>query len=117
MSIALKAGELRHRIAIQQRIEAQDPNTGDISFTWQTVAGWDKVAAAIKPLSAREFLAAQQTNSEVTARIVLRYRVGLNAKMRIVHGSKIYNIAGVLADMDSGLEYMTLPVSEGVNDG
>jgi SPP1 family predicted phage head-tail adaptor len=117
MSNAIKAGDLRHRVAIQQRVETQDPTTGDISFTWQTVAGWDKVPAAIKPLSAREFIAAQQTNSEVTGRIVIRYRAGLNAKMRFLHGSTAYNIAGVLPDMDSGLEYITFPVGSGVNEG
>lgn len=37
--------------------------------------------------------------------------------MRITHRGKVYNIAGVLPDNMSGLEYITLPVSEGVNDG
>ena len=37
--------------------------------------------------------------------------------MRVVHGGKVYNIHGVLPDMRSGLEYLTLPVSEGVSDG
>ena len=37
--------------------------------------------------------------------------------MRVVHGSKVYNIAGVLPDAGSGREYLTLACSEGVNDG
>jgi SPP1 family predicted phage head-tail adaptor len=85
--------------------------------TWTTVTGWDSVPAAIEPLSAREFIAAQAVQSAVTARITLRYRAGLDASMRIVHNGTIYNIAGVLADPDSGLEYVTIPVSTGVNNG
>jgi hypothetical protein len=34
-----------------------------------------------------------------------------------VHAGKVYNIAGVLPDNVSGQEYITLPVSEGVNAG
>ena len=37
--------------------------------------------------------------------------------MRIVHKTKIYNPAGFLADPDSGLEYVTVPVTQGVNEG
>ena len=76
--------------------------------------------AAIEPLSTREYLASQSKDSEVTTRITVRYHPGLKAAQRIVHktarGVKIYNPQGVLADRDSGLEYVTLPCSEGVSD-
>lgn len=113
----LDIGRLRHRIAIQQRIEVQDSDTGDISFTWETVDGMASVAAEITPLSAREFQAAAATQSNIIGRIVIRYRVGVTAKMRVVHGRKVYSIEGVLPDPESGLEWLTLPVSEGVNQG
>lgn len=113
----LYAGTLRHRIAIQEQLEDQDSDTGEITVVWQTVSGMSAVPAEIVPLSAKEFIAAQATQSEIVARIVIRYRPGVTAKMRVVHGSKIYNIQGVLADAKSGLEYLNLPVSEGVNDG
>jgi SPP1 family predicted phage head-tail adaptor len=84
---------------------------------WQDFA--TNVAAAIEPLSVREFIASQQMQSQITARITIRHRQGLTAQMRILHPStgKIYNPAGWLADPDSGLEYVTAPCSEGVNDG
>ena len=65
----------------------------------------------------REFLAAQANQSQVVARMVIRYRDGLHAAMRIVHRGKVYNPAGFLPDADSGLEYLTIPVTQGVNDG
>lgn len=110
----LAAGRLRHRITIQSPVTTQDDN-GNTSTTWTDVA--TKIAAAIEPFSVREFIASQSMQSQITARIVIRYRPGLDASMRIVHGSKIYNPQGWLADPDSGLEYLTAPCSEGVNEG
>lgn len=110
--MALSAGRLRHRIRIERPDYTQDPITGEMVLSWELVA--DKVPAAIEPLSAREFIAAQATQSAVTARIVIRRR-DIDATMRIIHRGRIYNIHGVLADPESGLEYLTLPCSEGVS--
>ena len=115
--MTIKAGRLRHRVAIQSKTNVQDPVTGEMVPTWTTVTGWESVPAAIEPLSAREFIAAQAVQSMVVARITLRYRAWLDASMRIVHNGTIYNIAGILADPDSGLEFVTLPCSQGVNEG
>lgn len=124
MSIA--AGTLRHRVRIEEYVDVADSNgdplrgdQGEFVKVWQEVV---TVWAAIEPLSAREFLAAQALQSQVSARITIRYRTGLDAAMRFVHlvnglPSKLYNPAGFLADKESGLEYLTIPVSEGVNDG
>lgn len=81
---------------------------------------WVEVAtvwAAIEPLSAREFVAASSIQSQVMARITIRHRQGIEAKMRILHRGQVYNIEGVLSDKVSGFEYLTLPVSTGVNEG
>lgn len=113
MNIA--AGALRHKVTIQRQELAQNPVTGAMVATWVTV--WERVPAAIEPLSAREFIAAQAVQSEVSMRITIRYRDGVKASMRILHNGRIFNIQGVLADLDSGRSYLTLPCSEGVNDG
>lgn len=110
----MRAGKLRHPITIQRPEYAQDPVTGEMTGSWVEVG---RTWASIEPLSAREFIAAAATQSKVSARIVIRYRSGVDASMRVVHRDKIYNIEGVLADISSGLEYLTLPVSEGVSDG
>lgn len=120
--MSLEAGKLRHRVRIESYDYLrdgsgeviQDPVTGETSQSWQEVA---TVWAAIEPLSAREFIAASATQSAITARIVIRYRDGLNASMRLIHKDKIYNPAGFLADKVSGLEYITIPVTEGVSEG
>jgi SPP1 family predicted phage head-tail adaptor len=113
--MAFDCSKLRHRVDIQKRKRNQDAATGAVNLTWLTV--WADVPAAIEPLSVRDYIASQANQSEVTARIVIRYRDGLTADMRIKHGTKIYNPAGWLPDPDSGLEYLTAPCSQGVNDG
>jgi len=108
----MEAGRLRHRINIERRVNSQDPDTGAITPVWAAFAR--DVPAAIEPLSAREFLAGQAMQSEVTTRIVIRHRSGLDASMRIKHGKQVYVPAGFLADKDSGVEYVTIPCSLGV---
>ena len=105
----LKAGNLRHRIALQRKQQTQNPQTGALLTTWVTEA---TVWAAVEPLSAREFVAAQAVQSNVSVRITVRYRPGITAAMRILHDGKVYGITGVLADKNSGREYLTLPCEE-----
>lgn len=109
------AYRLRHRIRIERPSYTQDPITGEMTLAWELVA--DTVPASIEPLSGREFVSAQAVQSAITARIVIRRRPGIDATMRILHRDLIYNIHGVLTDPVSGLEYLTLPCSEGVSDG
>lgn len=111
--MALAAGKLRHRVSLQQQVHTQNPVTGEIVITWLEIA---EIWAAIEPLSAREFIAAQATQSQVTGKLVIRERT-IDASMRIVHGTTVYNLHGVLRDPLSGREYITIPVSTGVNNG
>lgn len=125
--MSIEAGRLRHRVRIEELTYLrdsngeviQDPNTGETRQEWTEVA---TVWAAIEPLSAREFIQSQAIQSQVTTRIVIRYRDGLHAAMRLVHvrtgrPDVVYNPAAFLADKDSGLDYLTVPCSQGVNEG
>jgi SPP1 family predicted phage head-tail adaptor len=111
----LDAGKLRHRVDIEQQTYTQNSQTGEMTLTWTTFA--QSIPASIEPLSAREFIQAAAVQSDVTTRIVIRYRTGVTAAMRIKHGATLYNIRGVLPDKVTGREYITLPCSEGVSDG
>lgn len=113
-------GKLRHKVRLEE-LQAltdtsgdviQDPSTGEVSRAWVLVSEpW----AAIEPMSGREFIAAAAVQSKVTTRITISYRPGLSAGMRVVHNGKIYNIEATLTDKDSGLEYISMPCSEGVS--
>ncbi len=110
---SIAAGDLRHRVLIQHQVTTRDEDGVQIT-SWVDVA---TVWASVEPLSAREFIQSGQTQAAVTARITIRYRAGLMPTMRIVHRGQVFNIAGLLPDKASGLEYITIPVSAGVNDG
>jgi len=112
--MSIKAGVLRHRIDIEQLTITQD-SSGDAVRSWSALHS--SVPASIEPLSARDFIAASAVQSQIVARITIRYRSGLNASMRLNHNGTIYNISGILPDKDSGLEYLTMPVTAGVNEG
>ena len=105
------SGELRHKVDLQEPVIVQDPDTGEMETTWETVARpWAKIA----PMSGREFLAAAAEQSEVRGKITIRYRGDVDATMRIVHRGKWYAIHAVLPDAESGIEHLTLMVAEGV---
>lgn len=105
----MQAGKLRHQVVIQRLVPVQDETTGEITETWEDFATeW----AEVRPASVREFIAANIEESEITAKVLIRYRPGIKASMHIIHGSQVFNIEGVLSDPKSGIEYLTLPVSE-----
>ena len=112
---ALRSGELRHRVTIQQPGPAVQSDTGEITRGW--VDFLVDEPASIEPVSVHDYIASQANTSVVVARIKIRYRDGMSAKMRVLHGSKIYNPQGWLADPNSGREYLTAPCTEGVNEG
>lgn len=112
----MQAGKLRHLVEIQHKITPRDPVTGNfLAPAWVVFA---KVWAAVEDLSARDLVAAKAGQSQVTGRVVIRYRPGVLPTMRVVHRGELYSIEGPpLADKKSGLEYLTLLVSKGVKDG
>lgn len=107
----LESGRLRHHVEIEQLVVTQDPESGDITNQWVLYAKrWAEYTAS----SVKDFIAASASQSQVTGRFVVRADEGLDATMRIAHRGKHFAVLGVLPDPDSGYEYMTLPVSEGV---
>lgn len=113
--MSLSAGRLRHRVKLQRPVFQQDTLTGAMNKTWQDVSS---VWAAIEPHSVKEFIASQTEESKVSCRIVIRYRDDVDYSWRVFYPRKnqYFNIEGVLSDKDSGLEYLTLPCSEGLRD-
>jgi SPP1 family predicted phage head-tail adaptor len=109
------AGRFRHRVTFEEKVSTQDSVTGEVVETWQTFRA--SVPAEIVYLSAREFITSAKRDSEITARITVRYFSGMLATMRIRQGTVIFNIAGALPDLNSGLEHITIPVSNGLNAG
>lgn len=113
--MSLDAGRLRHKIEIQYKVDAQDSTTGEMVTVWTKFVG--PIWAAVDFMSAREFMAANAVQSEIVGRVTIRYREGVTAAMRVVYNNVAYNIVGVLPDNETGREYITMPVTAGVNLG
>lgn len=118
----LYAGDLRHYGAIQEPVaQTQDAQTGAIPEVWQTInderGNWSSIPMQKMPLSAREFEAAAAIQAEQSTRFVLRWMPGITPKMRILLDGVAYNIRGVMEDLESGREYVTLSCTQGVNVG
>ena len=105
--MAVNAGELRHRVIIQEYIKGgRDDDGYELPSQWTE---YIKLWAKITPLSTKDLLSAQAADSEVTARMKVRYRTDIDSKTRIMHRGQMYAIDGdPLPDDHSGLEYITL---------
>lgn len=122
--MGIASGRLRHQVRIDDLVDVLDSN-GDPARDEQgaTIREWQEVVtvrAAIEPLRVREFVQSAATQSELTTYIVVRYRAGLTAAMRIVHlvdgvDGRIFNPAGWAPDKDSGLDHLVALCSEGVS--
>lgn len=107
----IRAGKLRHRVAIQESVSTPD-GIGGQSLTWQNITGMDSVPAAIMPLSSKEQLDAMKLESVITNKIKIRYRAGITSKNRIVFGSRIFNIKGAPINYDEKGRELVFMVTE-----
>lgn len=91
----MRAGRLRNKIEIQRRTNEQDA-------AGQPMTSWVKVVAVhadILQRSGMEAIKADAETSIVKASIRIRYREGIDAGMRVLLGSTIYDIKAVLPDV------------------
>jgi SPP1 family predicted phage head-tail adaptor len=90
-------------VIIQERTGTED-DLGQPIDAWTTVAEpW----ADIQHLNGLSAIKAGADHSVVMASIRLRYRFGLNAGMRVLHGATVFEILAVLPD-ERGRVYLDL---------
>lgn len=86
----MRSGSLRHRIDIQQKNETQD-DFGSPVETWTDL--YSSVPANVRPVSSADKFAAQQINPQISHEVKIRYIAGLTTEMRIMFGSRVFEIA------------------------
>jgi SPP1 family predicted phage head-tail adaptor len=107
----IKAGPLRYKVALQAP-SVQTDDTGEPVITeWVDVC--PPVYAAIESLTGREWLASAEFRPDVSTRIRIRWRTGISAAHRVVHGNTIYNITAVLPKFE-GMSELHLYCGSGV---
>ena len=103
------ASRIRHRMTLQQ--EAQTPDgAGGYARSWQNV---DDVWGEIIAWKGKEVPFGMQLQSRITHRILLRYRDGVTAAMRLLFGTRLFNIHYVFAT-NANKETLQLLVEEGI---
>jgi SPP1 family predicted phage head-tail adaptor len=102
-----KAGKRRFKVILQRRTDAQQ-TSGQVKHTYEDVT---ELWASIKPVSGREFFAAQQVQSEVTTTIGIGFRDGIDSTYRIKHITRysespqwfdVYDVVSALPDEKTG---------------
>lgn len=103
----MKAGNLRHRIAIERAVEIEDEGGGRAMAWVPLVTVW----GSIEGRTGRERYHAQQIESIYSHVVTIRYRPGIEPEMRAGHKSHVYNIRAVL-DPDGMQQELVLLVEE-----
>jgi SPP1 family predicted phage head-tail adaptor len=88
----VNAGKYRHVVTFQRLI--QTPNAyGEVSKEIGT--NWEdafKARVSILPVSGKQILAQEVEKGQITHRIYMRYQSGVDSTMRIVYGTRIFEI-------------------------
>jgi len=108
----MQAGTLNKRIKISQLVTGS-PATDEFgapNTSWEEL---DTVWAAVEPISGREFWAQQQVQSEITAKIRIRYRDDVAVGMKTEYNNKTYMIKNII-DYQEGHKELLLMCTEGV---
>lgn len=93
----MKAGELRHRVTIQEYVADRDDFGGEVKIWVDLATVW----AAIEPAGGDEGFqtAADQNLARRQTKIRIRQRDGLDqAKLRLVFGERIFDVQAVEID-------------------
>ena len=103
----MRAGRLRHNVTIERQSSVQDAY-GQRVDTWSELTA---KRAAIEPLSGDEYFTSKGENTEVEARIRVRYDrsiADLSPSDRVNHNGVIYDIISVINPSESGKEYLLM---------
>ncbi len=107
----LDAGLLRHRVTLDRQTTTLN-EYGEQETVWTE---YGQRWAQVVDLSGNQLLLAQQIQSEVRTRIVVRYDANIVETMRVRWRTFVFDIKSVQLDPDSGLEFQTLMCSRGLN--
>lgn len=78
----MESGKLRHIVTLQRQRDVRG-ELGGVTHVWED---WlVNIRAEVLPLAAREQWQAQQVAAEVDVRIRIRYRPGIDARVRVKH--------------------------------
>jgi len=96
----MNPGRLNRRVTLQQQTVERD-TVGQAKPVWTDVV---TVWAAVLPLRGREYFESAKVNSEITVRVVIRYRADVKPSWRVKHGADAYDIIEIINPADGKRE-------------
>ena len=106
--MAQRAGELCHRVTIQQKTTTYD----EYNYETEAWTEFKKLWGKISFLSVKDSLTAKAAGSETTARLKLRKRDDIDSSMRVLFDRQTFQIVSPpKPDNENGRIYMTLELS------
>lgn len=103
----ITAGELLHRLRLQQRNTADDGAGGNVVTYTDLATIWGRVMTE----NGREFTEQKKITPELTNLVRARYRTGVSPDMRIVWGDRVFDIIAVY-DPEGTQTELLIPVRE-----
>lgn len=103
------SSRLRHKLILQREVRTPD-DIGGYNKTWTNVAD---IWAEIIPMSGSEKLLGGQIQAQLTHKIHLRYRDGVDASMRLVFENRAFNIR-YITNVSENNELLEILAEEGV---
>ncbi len=94
----MNIGRLDRRVKLQAQLRTSD-GAGGVTVAWSDVV---TVWASIEPASGREAYAAQQLQGRVTHQVRMRYRSGVTTGMRLVYGTRAFDIQSAVDEKGEG---------------
>jgi len=103
------AGVRNRRVTLQERAAGVDSD-GKPNGAWTAVS---KPWVMIEPLRGKELIDAQQAKMKTTHKVTMLYRAGVVGKQRLLYGTRVLNIDGVINPNESNeiLELMCVEES------
>lgn len=106
--MAQRAGELCHRVAIQQKTTVYD----EYNYETEAWTEFKRLWGKLDFLSVKDSINAKAAGSETTARLKLRKRKDIDTGMRVLFDGQTFQIVSPpKPDNENGRIYMTLELS------
>lgn len=100
----INIGDLRQRVTIEGYVVSSD-GYGGRPKSWVPVA---TVWAKVEPLRGREYFEAHQIKTEVTHRVIIRYRPDVTPEMRVKVGDNRYLLIESVIDIEERHRFLEL---------
>lgn len=107
MKAPITIGDLRRRVTIETAVRASDGG-GGFTVIWQPVA---VLWAAIWPRLADESFTLDRVAGRASHDMWIRYRTDIKPEMRVVIGTRVFDIKGVI-DVEDRKAWLRCPLEE-----